>query len=149
MEGDYVLIGGSPDCSVVLACGMLNHTNGSYQFAGYKNYFVDSINQDGLLSGRLVLSLTPLSGKTLTITGVFVQQGETDSLPYGTVGLKGRDAGAHWFAANVSVKPFVGGQQITIHEFHQEDTNNDSWETNMMDNNSMKSIMIVVVGYVE
>ena len=149
MEGDYVLIGGSKDCSVVLACGMMNHTNGVYQFNGYKNYFIQSINQDNLASGRLILSVTPLITKKLTITGVFVQQGETDSLPYGTVDIKGRDAGAHWFAANISLKPFTNDQQIVIHEFHQEDTNNDSWETNMMDNASMKSIMIVIVGYVE
>lgn len=148
-EKDYVLISGSQDCSVILACGLIRNNNGTYSFSGYKNYYVENIIQNDLAYGRLTLKLQIKDNRKYVITGVYAQQGETNAIPYNSQSNSGRDAGAHWFAANISTEMFTNINTITIHEFHQENKNNDSWESNMIGDSSIKSIMIVVVGYIE
>lgn len=143
--GDYVLIGGSKDCSVILACGLLTNNNGLYTFSGYKNYFIDTVVQDSALDGRLIVKINGKDERKVVITGVYSQQGETNAIPYGNTSSMGRGGGAHWFANNL----IFDKQSVIIHEIHQQKSNNDSWETTMIKDTSIKSIMILIVGYVE
>lgn len=146
---DYILISGSKDCSVILACGLLINDNGVYSFDGYKNYFIDSVVQNYAGQGRLIIKLNGKDGRNVVLTGVYVQQGETNGVPYENEASSGRGAGAHWFSANLPTGFLYDKQSVIIHEIHQENTNNDSWESTMIQDTSIKSIMILIVGYVE
>lgn len=146
---DYVLISGSTDCSVILACGLLINNNGVYRFDGYKNYFIDSVVQNSANQGRLIIKLNGKDGRNVVLTGVYVQQGETNGVPYENEASSGRGAGAHWFSANLSTGFSYDKQSVIIHEIHQHKENNDSWESTMIQDTSIKSIMILIVGYVQ
>lgn len=148
MDGDYVLLTGSKDCSVILISGVLTNDNGNYTFEGYKNYFIDSVRQVSLTYGKLSLELIPKSGKTVTYTGVYAQQGDDTKLPYGTERTSSRGSGAHWFASNIA-QSYLSPDYIVLHEIHQQKNNNDSWECTMIGSTEIISIQILVVGYVE
>lgn len=148
MENEFVLISGSQDCSVILACGMLYNNNGNYTFDGYKNYYIEEIAQRTISGGLLTLNVIPILGKKVTITGVYVQQGDDVKIPYNTRSNSGRGSGGHWFSCNI-LEELLNNQYIEINEFHQQKTNNDSWETNMIGNSEIISLQLLIVGYVE
>ena len=98
--------------------------------------------------GLMTLSLSPFNEAKLNVTSVNVNQYrafDTQDLSWTNIG--NRNEGAHFFEARTDAP--TNTTKIYIREFHNADSNNDSWDSNSwVNNNGVNSIFVTIFGYV-
>lgn len=138
-----ILKNGDINNPIVLISGTLTkNSNGIFVFSGNKKEYITSITAS-TLNGLMTIQCTT-EGKTVKFTSSNITQynsGNTSDLS--TSGIESRGVGAHWFESRFGIN-----NTIYVREFHQGNSDNDSWNSDIwVHSYAVNSINITVFGY--
>lgn len=136
--------------AVLLSGTVRRATNASteWYFIGSKKDKITNVEVT-VEGGLMTVYLAPASGKTIFITSVSAVIGDTGQFNgnFSAINYGGRSTGGHW--CNAIQDPNNLGM-IRIREYHQADSNNDSWSTdNWNPSNGPISVSLTAFGYIK
>lgn len=136
--------------AVLLSGTVRRATNASteWYFIGSKKDKITNVEVT-VEGGLMTVYLAPASGKTIFITSVSAVIGDTGQFNgnFSAINSGGRSTGGHW--CNAIQDPNNLGM-IRIREYHQANSNNDSWSTdNWNPSNGPISVSLTAFGYIK
>ena len=136
--------------AVLLSGTVRRATNASTEwfFIGSKKDKITNVEVT-VEGGLMTVYLAPASGKTIFITSVSAVIGDTGQFNgnFSAINFGGRSTGGHW--CNAIQDPNNLGM-IRIREYHQANSNNDSWSTdNWNPSNGPISVSLTAFGYIK
>lgn len=136
--------------AVLLSGTVRRATNASteWYFIGSKKDKITNVEVT-VKGGLMTVYLAPASGKTIFITSVSAVIGDTGQFNgnFSAINSGGRSTGGHW--CNAIQDPNNLGM-IRIREYHQANSNNDSWSTdNWNPSNGPISVSLTAFGYIK
>lgn len=136
--------------AVLLSGTVRRATNASteWYFIGSKKDKITNVEVT-VEGGLMTVYLAPASGKTIFITSVSAVIGDTGQFNgnFSAINSGGRSTGGHW--CNAIQDPNNLGM-IRIREYHQANSNNDSWATdNWNPSNGPISVSLTAFGYIK
>ncbi len=130
---------GSSSQPIVLVAGRIYKSGTSWLFTGSKHSSISSVSAS-LSTARMTITATGGA-----IWGASIIQCDTDAISTSTSTLEIYGAGpnAHWFSAYCN-----GANLVYVREMHQRDKENHSWSSDTGGWTHIKSITIILVGFI-
>lgn len=144
-------VDGTDSNPAVLLSGTVRRTTNAstgWYFIGSKKDKITNVEVT-VKGGLMTVYLAPASGKTIFITSVSAVIGDTGQFNgnFSAINSGGRSTGGHW--CNAIQDPNNLGM-IRIREYHQANSNNDSWATdNWNPSNGPISVSLTAFGYIK